>query len=70
MPQPSYAYAVARLRVLEARLLPREKLMQIVDAQDAAEALRIVIEGGIGGALQVTSPHEYEALLREDLLEI
>lgn len=69
MPQPSYAYAVARLRVLEARLLPREKLMQIVDAQDAAEALRILVEGGIGGALQVASAHEYEALLREDLLE-
>ena len=62
MPQDSIIYAVARTRALETRILTREKLKRIMEAPDAAVALRITAEYGYGGGSA-----DYEAMIDYEL---
>ncbi len=65
MPQNSLPYAVSRTRVLENRLLTREKLQRILEASNAAEVLRALGEYGYGG----TQQGDVQALIHHELGE-
>lgn len=67
MPQPSYAYGVARVRVLENKLLTRDKVERMVDAPSSDDALKILAETDYGvGIAELTDPGEYEKLLNNE----
>lgn len=68
MPQPSYEYAVARVRVLETRLLTRERIERMVDAQSAEEALKVLSETSYAPLVaELASPYEYDKLLSKEM---
>jgi V/A-type H+-transporting ATPase subunit C len=62
-----YAYAVARIRAIERRLLDRGKIDRMVDAKSPEEAFKILVDADYGySAGEVSSAFEYETLLREE----
>lgn len=70
MPQSSYAYAVARVRVLEGRLLTKERLTRLVEADTPEDALRLLLEFNYGQAAgELKTPYEYDRLILEELRE-
>ena len=70
MPQSSYAYAVARVRVLEGRLLTRERMTRLIEADSPEDALRLLQEFGYGAAVgDIKSPDEYDSLIFAELSE-
>ncbi len=70
MPQSSYAYAVARVRVLEGRLLTKERMTRLAEADSPGDALRLLQEFGYGAAVgDIKSPDEYDRLIFAELSE-
>ncbi|MGE5484600.1 MAG: V-type ATP synthase subunit C [Ignavibacteriales bacterium] len=69
--ETEYAYSVARVRVLETRLLDRPILERMVDAGSADEALRILGETEYSEALGAASgPAEFESVLAAELKRV
>lgn len=68
MPQPSYEYGVARVRVLETKLLTRERIERMVDAPSAEEALKVLSETSYAPLVaELGSPYEYDELLSKEM---
>lgn len=66
-----YAYSVARVRALETGLLDRGKIERMVEAKDAAEALKVLGETPYAAAVgQLSSVYEYETMLRQELVAV
>ena len=63
MPQQSIAYAIARTRAMEAKLLTTEKLRRMLDMTSAEQELRVLSESGYGHGEQ----EDYEAMIRSEL---
>lgn len=66
MPQSSYAYAVARTRVLETRMLDSAKIARLSEAE-SQEALRLLMEGGYGQGAQPGADGDVEPLIKAEL---
>ena len=59
-----YAYAVARVRVLETRLLEKGQIDRMVEAKNAQEALQVLGETVYGNAVaELENVYQYEDLL-------
>ncbi len=68
MPQPSYAYGVARVRASEGRLLGRDKLERMLEAASGDEALRVLAETDYAqAAAELRTSYDYEQLLKGEL---
>lgn len=67
MSQTSYAYAVARIRALENRLLSRDKIERMVDAPAAADVLKMLSEQEFGAEVDLADPRDYERMLHKEL---
>ncbi|MGI6575009.1 MAG: V-type ATP synthase subunit C [bacterium] len=66
-----YAYAVARVRVLETRLLEKSQIDRMVEAKGAKEALQVLGETGYGTAVaELESIYDYETLLAKELARV
>ena len=63
-----YPFAVASVRSMENKLLTKQKLMQMAEAKDAAEALRLLQDSDYGKT-QVRDAHEFEAMIQANLEE-
>lgn len=64
----SYGYACGRVNALETKLVDRARLQRMIDAADAAEALRVLAETDYAGALNdVRNPAEFERVLAAEL---
>ena len=63
-----YPFAVASVRSMENKLLTKQKLMQMADAKDAAEALRILCETDYGKT-QIEDIHDFEKMIQNHLEE-
>ncbi|MBZ4645053.1 MAG: V/A-type H+/Na+-transporting ATPase subunit [Petroclostridium sp.] len=62
-----YAYAVARIRAIERKLLDKSKIDRMVDARSPEEALKVLTDAEYGySAGEISSVYEYEQLLREE----
>lgn len=62
-----YAYAVARIRVIENKLLDKNKLDRMLEAKTPIEAMKVLDEAGYESPGDENSnPHEYEKLLKEE----
>jgi vacuolar-type H+-ATPase subunit C/Vma6 len=47
--EEGYAYATARIRVRESKLLPLSRLERLFDITDSADAIKILAEAGYSG---------------------
>ena len=63
-----YPFAVASVRSMENKLLTKQKLMQMAEAKDAADALRMLQDSDYGKT-QVRDAHEFEAMIQANLEE-
>ena len=62
-----YAFAVAKVRTLEGKLLDKGKIDRMVDAKSADEALKVIIDADYGySSGDITDADEYETLLIEE----
>lgn len=67
----SYAYAVARIRVLETRLLNREQVDRLIEADSAAEVLRRLGDSRYAGAIaEAGESVDFEALLDREAVSL
>lgn len=65
MPQPSYAYAVARIRALENSLVGVEKAERMVESVSVQDALKVLADTGFGVAISSNETSSgYEAFLK------
>lgn len=56
-------YANALCASLQNKLITPERYARMIDAEDGAEALRVLTEGGFGEGVTVESPYDYERLI-------
>jgi len=62
-----YAYAVARIRAVEKKLLDKGNIDRMVDAKTPEEALKVAIDAGYGSSSgEALDALEYEQLLKEE----
>ncbi len=65
-----YAYAVGRIRALETKLLPAERIDRMAEAGEINELLRLLGETQYADSLsRMGSPWEYEAILEDEMRE-
>lgn len=63
-----YAYACGRVNALATKLIDRARYQRMVEAQDAAEALRVLAETDYAGAVaEIRDPSEFEIALAREL---
>ena len=61
-----YPFAVASVRSMENKLLTKQKLMQMAEARDAGEALRMLSETDYGKT-EIKDVHEFEKMIQNHL---
>lgn len=61
-----YPFAVASVRSMENKLLTKQRLMQMADAKDAEEALRLLQDSDYGKT-QIDDVHDFERMLQVNL---
>lgn len=66
MSEKTYAYAVARIRVLEKNLLNKQTLNNMADAKTPDDALKVLKEAGYGDSTENTNVYDYEKLLAQE----
>lgn len=66
MDKENYAYAVARVRVLETKLLNKQVLNNMAEAKSTNETLKILQDAGYGNSSEPINVLEYENLLVEE----
>lgn len=63
-----YAYACGRVNALATKLIDRARFQRMIEAQDAAEALRILAETDYASALaEIRDPRDFEVALAREL---
>lgn len=71
MDRMDFTHAVARLRVMEKRLLDKNKVERLLDSNGADEVLRILQETVYAeGINNLESVYEYEKVLKEELVNL
>ena len=60
-------YANGRIAVLSTRLLGADKFTRLAECATLVEALRVLSENGYGTGVTLTSPNDYELVLRAEL---
>lgn len=66
MAERMYPFAVGRIRVMENRLLKKQQLIQMAEAKNAEEVMRVLKEAGYETEIAETV-HGYEAVLAKEL---
>lgn len=71
MDRMDFTHAVARIRVMEKRLLDKNKIERLLDANGADEVLRILQETVYGDSINnLESVYDYENILKEELVNL
>lgn len=67
MPQASTIYATSRVRVLEGRLLTRERIDRMLETSSPLEAIKVLAEAGYGAKQEIHHSEEFETLILAEL---
>ena len=67
MPVKSTHHAVARIKILEDRLVGKERINRMIDANGANEAFRVLQDGGYGAAATIESPRDFENMIAVEM---
>ncbi|GAA0721852.1 V-type ATP synthase subunit C [Clostridium malenominatum] len=66
-----FTHAIARIRVLETKLLDKSKLDRMIDASSAEDALKVLGETEYSNHMSnISRPEEYETLLSSELIRL
>ena len=60
-------YAVSRVKILEGRLIDKDRINRMIEADSAKEAYRILTESGYGAAADASEPRDFERLIDREL---
>ena len=60
-------YANGRIAVMSTRLLGSDKFARLAECSTLIEALRVLSESGYGNGIVLSSPNDYEVILRAEL---
>ncbi|MFO8192776.1 MAG: V-type ATP synthase subunit C [Bacillota bacterium] len=67
----AYAYAVGRIRALEARLLDQNRFDRMIDASSAEEVLKMLTESEYASSFgELSNIHDFETILSSELRHI
>ncbi len=66
MPCSSVHYSVARVKVLEKKLLNRDKIDRMLSAADSDKAFKVLLDSEYGG-VPVSSSREFDKLIKNEL---
>jgi V/A-type H+-transporting ATPase subunit C len=68
MSENKYLYSVTRVRALETKLLDKAKIERMIEAKDADEIIKILIETEYGSSIsEMKSIEDYETVLSKEL---
>ncbi|HHU63330.1 MAG TPA: V-type ATP synthase subunit C [Clostridiales bacterium] len=71
MDNTNYAYAVSRIRVLETRLLGRDKIDRMLEAANAQDAFKVLAETEYGTHMEdIGEAYKYEAVLSKEIKRV
>lgn len=71
MDRMDFTHAVARIRVMEKRLLNKSIIEKLLDAESAEEVLKVLQDTSYGSEInEIDSVYEYEKVLRAELVEL
>jgi|LSQX01.3.fsa_nt_gb V/A-type H+-transporting ATPase subunit C len=65
-----YAYAVARIRAVEQRMLSRSVLERMIEADSAEEAFKVLRDANYGFSAGESTAYNYEQILSEELEKV
>ena len=60
-------YAVSRVKILEGKLIDKDRINRMIEADNAKEAFRILTESGYGAAADAKEPRDFECLIDSEL---
>ena len=63
-------YAVSRVKIFEGRLIDKDRINRMIEADSAKEAYRILTESGYGASVEADKPREFERLIDRELTEL
>ncbi len=66
MPCSSVHYSVARIKVLEKKILNADKIDRMLSAADASRAFKVLIDSEYGG-IPVDNPRDFEQMIKYEL---
>ncbi|MEX1376939.1 MAG: V-type ATPase subunit [Eubacteriales bacterium] len=66
MPCSSIHYSVARIKVLEKKILNNDKIERMLSAQDAGRAFKVLIDSEYGG-VPAENPRDFEQMIKSEL---
>lgn len=66
MPCSSTHYSVARIKVLEKRILNTDKIDRMLSATDAGRAFKVLVDSEYGG-IPAQSPRDFEQMIKAEL---
>ncbi len=70
MSYKSSHYAVSRVKIYEDKLIDKDRINRMIEADSAQEAYRILQEGGYGAAEDAGEPRNFECLIDRELEEL
>lgn len=63
-------YAVSRVKILEGRLIDKDRINRMIESDNAKEAFRILTESGYGAAADAKEPRDFERLIDSELTSL
>ena len=66
MPCSSVHYSVARIKVLEKKIINNDKIDRMLSAQDASRAFKVLLDSEYGG-VPVDNPRDFEQMIKMEL---
>ncbi len=70
MSYKSSHYAVSRVKILEGKLIDKDRINRMIESASADEAYRLLQESGYGAAVDAGSPRDFELLIDRELSEL
>ncbi len=70
MAHKSTHHALARIKILEGRLIDRDRINRMIEAVSVIEALRALSESGYGAAVEIKSPREFEKMIAAEMRDL
>ena len=66
-----YAYASARIRAVENKLIDKSKLDRMIDSSNVQDAIKVLVEAGYGTSTSdIQDIYAYESLIEEEMNKV
>lgn len=66
----SVHHALARIKILEGKLVNKDRINRMIESESAEEAFRILQESSYGAGADANSPREFEKMIADEMKEL